>query len=82
MKEFFDRDCFDEGDEGDNIDDISEGQIGIDLVVIEINRKILEMATDLSKKCLFWRFKSLDAKLKIIEAAYKKLSSLIMITEE
>jgi len=89
MKEFYDRgDCFDEDDnENDEMGEMggmsmNENQMGLDLVIIEINRKILEMAVDLAKKGWLWRFRGIDSKLKIVESVYKKLSSLIMIVEE
>ena len=77
MKNFYDDrgGCFE--DEDGDMEEMSEGD-GLDLFVLGLNRKILEMTIDLVKKGWIWRFRSLDSKLKIIEATYKKLSSLMI----
>lgn len=92
MREFYDgRDSGmfeddDDHDEGNQEEIIASGGIldlaNLDLIAIELNRKVMEMTIDMAKQTWFWRFKSLDARLEIIDKIYNKLNKLIVIEDE
>ena len=80
---FFDMDENNQ-DEFEHLNDGSEiiGFAQIDLMAFQLNQKLLKKAVDLAEKSLFWRFRSLETKLKKIETIYQSLKKLLEEQEE
>ena len=49
----------------------------IDLLDRRLNQALLNETISLLSKSFFWKFKSLDSKLEMIDETYKKLQTLI-----
>jgi hypothetical protein len=83
----FSNDDDDDEESGENQEEIiASGGIvdlaNLDLIAIELNRKMMGMTLALAKQTWFWRFKSLNTKLEIIEKIYKTLNKLIITEDE
>ena len=85
MREFYnDRgDYFEEEDENNqevNEEESAEDVVdlaNLDLIALGINGRILKMSIDLAASTWFWRFRSLDFKLKSINRIYHKFMELV-----
>ena len=53
----------------------------IELATAALNHEILKTVISSLEKDFFWKFRSPDAKLRMIEAVYKKMDRLIQHTE-
>ena len=86
------RNFFNDFDNEDELEDelkffLPQGEEGIplDRLVVDLfqngldtyNLKMLELSVDISSKSFFWRFKSVEKKLKIIITIYKSLSFIM-----
>lgn len=77
----------DEDDDDDQEDDIDEidwddeeemlRMAQMDLVASDLNQRLLESTIKLLEKSWFWRFKSIEIKLEMIESVYVQLSKLL-----
>jgi hypothetical protein len=47
------------------------------MLITELNQKMLQIALQLAEKTWFWRWKSPEKKLKIVENIYNKLNDII-----
>jgi len=47
------------------------------MLITELNQKLLLIALQLAEKSWFWRWKSSERKLKIVESTYNKLNDII-----
>jgi hypothetical protein len=83
MRGFYDDQNEYEEYENDDMENFSEDSdlIDFNLAVLGFNCKVFEMTVKLVKSSWFWRFKSLESKLNIIEDTYKKISNLIIKEE-
>jgi len=53
----------------------------VDLVQIELNQKLLEQATKIAEKSLFWKFRSTKSKLEAIENIYETIADMVGLDE-
>jgi len=85
MRSFYQNDDEDEFRDGyfmeeddDGPSDVEEvGFAQIDLIDKKLNQNLLNEAINLLSKSFFWKFKSLDSKLEMIEETYQKLHTLV-----
>ena len=85
MREFYDdRNSFGRDDNDDDNNEepqmSSDGVVdlaNLDLIALGLNRRILKMSVDLASRTWFWRFRSVQFKLKAIDKIYKKFIELI-----
>ena len=84
MRNFFQD--FDNEDELEFFIPQGEGEgVPLDRLVVDLfqngldtyNLKMLELSVDIASKSFFWRFKSVEKKLKIIITIYKSLSFIM-----
>lgn len=67
---------FDMEDEPSDVDEIIEFA-QIDLLDKKLNQNLLNETINLLSKSFFWKFKSIDSKLEMVEDAYQRLRKLV-----
>jgi hypothetical protein len=79
-----DDDYGNDSDKEDNIDElflkdqiIAVQQENNDLLLMEIEQKILESAISFCKSSWFWSFRTMSSKMKLIKKAYRQFKGLV-----
>jgi hypothetical protein len=77
----------DDGDEDEMDVELIEKQLALEMVQLELvqadlNIRVMNMAVDIVQKGWFWRFRSPQTKLKVIQTAYRTLMETLYPKQE